>query len=188
MNRHSVGLHLKDSKIFSRNSQDEECYEVGTRPKEIQFSAGDSIGFGFKFATKKGFFTHNGKKLSNVLEKFSEKHDVYAAIGVEGANVLRVNFGTDAFRWKKGNKMAWRSDWSPLRFEGTVDEKWASEESLILDLKYWKSPDSMVKTGGGVEIHIQELPSSKKVSISSFFRWVSNLFRPSSHVESTTPW
>ena len=57
------------------------------------------------------FFTYNGARLSNAFSGIyipRDKHDVYAAIGVEGHNELEVNFGTDVFRWKEGNDWAWR--------------------------------------------------------------------------------
>lgn len=37
-------------------------------------------------------------------------HDMYAAIGFEGANEVEVNFGSSDFQWKEGNNVAWRVD------------------------------------------------------------------------------
>ena len=37
-------------------------------------------------------------------------HDVYATIGLEGANEVEVNFGASDFQWTEGNDVAWRVD------------------------------------------------------------------------------
>ena len=113
MNHNSFGLYLKEFKIFSGDAQRGELYGVdGT---EFQISPGDYIGFGYVFATSEAFFTYNGVKLPSVSAGIGgKKHDMYAAIGVEGANVLEVNFGTDRFVWAEGNEEAWRIDWTPI--------------------------------------------------------------------------
>lgn len=35
-------------------------------------------------------------------------YDVYAAIGVEGENKFRVNFGAERFSWAEGNEKHWK--------------------------------------------------------------------------------
>jgi uncharacterized membrane-anchored protein len=90
-----------------------------------------------------------------------ENHDVYAAIGVEGANVLEVNFGTDTFRWEGGNEMAWRNNWTSSDSKA-LDKKGASE---IIS----KSLGSVGKMISGVEVLELARPRWKKVCF-GFFR------------------
>ena len=113
--RLSVGLHLDDSKIyFGDPSRNKRCRRNPLSSLKIR--PGDTIGFGYKFASNGVFFTHNGRRLRQVRTDVyvpRENHDVYAAIGMLGANDFEVNFGTEAFKWKDGNCWAWK-------FEGHV--------------------------------------------------------------------
>ena len=108
-NRQSAGLHLDDFRKFFETPDGGRDYETGGLLNKI--SSGDSIGFGYEFESGSVFFTYNGVGLGNAFRGVylpREKHDVYAAIGVEGDNDFEVNFGTDTFRWKEGNDWAWR--------------------------------------------------------------------------------
>lgn len=72
---------------------------------------GDTVGCGCAFAGGALFFTHNGVRLPDAFAGVyvpRQRYDVYAALGVEGANELEVNFGAELFRWKEGNEWAWR--------------------------------------------------------------------------------
>ena len=85
-------------------------------------SPGDSVGFGYEFASSSVFFTYNGVRLPNAFSGVyvpRAKYDVYAAVGVEGKNEFDVNFGTDLFRWKEGNEWAWRVEGHVGSFAGS---------------------------------------------------------------------
>jgi len=101
-----------------------------------KISPGDSIGFGYEFASSSAFFTYNGVRLPTAV-RWSlcprEKYDVYAAVGVEGCNVFEVNFGTDAFRWKEGNDWlgGWKDMLAILRFFGSGGEELPSYQETL---------------------------------------------------------
>lgn len=119
-NRLSVGLHLDDFRKFYEDPDGGRDYETRGLLKKI--SSGDSIGFGYEFASSSVFFTYNGVRLPNAFSGVyvpPGKHDVYAAIGVEGHNEFEVNFGTDVFRWKEGNDWAWRVEGHVGNFAGS---------------------------------------------------------------------
>ncbi|KAI0357600.1 hypothetical protein OH77DRAFT_1451126 [Trametes cingulata] len=106
-NRLSAGLHLDDFRKFFEDPDGGRDYT----PLLTRLSPGDTIGFGYAFALGTVFFTHNGVRLPDAFTGVylpRERHDVYAAIGVEGACSFEVNFGGDVFRWKEGNEWAWR--------------------------------------------------------------------------------
>ncbi|KAI0372314.1 hypothetical protein BV20DRAFT_929909, partial [Pilatotrama ljubarskyi] len=106
-NRLSAGLHLDDFRKFFEDPDGGRDYT----PLLTRLSPGDTIGFGYAFALGTVFFTHNGVRLPDAFTGVylpRERHDVYAAIGVEGACAFEVNFGGDVFRWKEGNEWAWR--------------------------------------------------------------------------------
>jgi len=107
--RLSVGLHLDDFRKFYDDPNGGRDYETHGLLQRI--TPGDSIGFGYEFASNSAFFTYNGARLPNAFSEIyipRGKHDVYAAIGVSGRNEFEVNFGTDVFKWKEGNEWAWR--------------------------------------------------------------------------------
>ncbi|CDO69865.1 hypothetical protein BN946_scf184884.g24 [Trametes cinnabarina] len=106
-NRLSAGLHLDDFRKFFEDPDGGRDYT----PLLTRLSPGDTIGFGYAFALGTVFFTRNGARLPDAFTGVylpRPQHDVYAAIGVEGACELEVNFGGDVFRWKEGNEWAWR--------------------------------------------------------------------------------
>jgi Ran-binding protein 9/10 len=108
-NRLSAGLHLDDFRKFFEDSDGGRNYV--SRRLLNKISSGDSVGFGYEFASGSVFFTYNGRRLPNAFTGVyvpRQKHDVYAAIGVEEDNDLEVNFGTEVFRWKEGNDWAWK--------------------------------------------------------------------------------
>ncbi|GBE83243.1 hypothetical protein SCP_0502910 [Sparassis crispa] len=105
--RLNVGLHLDDFRKFFEDPYGVRDYT--DRLKHI--TPGDTIGCGYQFSNSGVFFTHNGVRLRDAFTGVylpRAQHDVYAAIGVEGANNFDVNFGGDLFRWKEGNEWAWR--------------------------------------------------------------------------------
>ena len=108
--RLSVGLHLDDFMIYSGDpSRSEPCEQ--NSPSSLKIRTGDTIGFGYKFESKGAFFTHKGKILRELSTEYHyprEKHDLYATIGMLGANDFEVNFGTRHFEWKEGNNQAWK--------------------------------------------------------------------------------
>ncbi|KAF9783538.1 hypothetical protein BJ322DRAFT_1071619 [Thelephora terrestris] len=119
-NRLSVGLHLDDFRKFFEDPEGGREYESHGLLNKI--SSGDSIGFGYEFASRSVFFTYNGARLPTAFSGVyvpREKYDVYAAIGVEGQNEFEVNFGTDVFRWKEGNDWAWRVEGHVGNFAGS---------------------------------------------------------------------
>ena len=119
-NRLSVGLHLDDFRKFFEDSEGGREYESHGLLNKI--SSGDSIGFGYEFASRSVFFTYNGVRLPTAFSGVyvpRERYDVYAAIGVEGRNEFEVNFGTDVFRWKEGNDWAWRVEGHVGNFAGS---------------------------------------------------------------------
>ena len=106
-NRLSAALHLDDMRKFFEDPAGGRDYGVGVDA----ITAGDVVGCGYEFASGALFFTHNGRRLPPAFTGIympRHVHDVYAAIGVEGANELEVNFGTGLFCWKEGNDWAWR--------------------------------------------------------------------------------
>ncbi|KAI9058533.1 hypothetical protein FKP32DRAFT_1636635 [Trametes sanguinea] len=106
-NRLSAGLHLDDFRKFFEDPDGGRDYT----PALTRLSPGDTIGFGYALALGTVFFTHNGARLPDAFTGVylpRAAHDVYAAVGVEGACELEVNFGGDVFRWKEGNEWAWR--------------------------------------------------------------------------------
>lgn len=118
-NRLSVGLHLDDFRKFFEDPDGGRDYETHGLLNAI--SPGDSIGFGYEFASTSVFFTYNGVRLPNAFSGVyvpRANYDVYAAIGVEGKNDFDVNFGTDLFRWKEGNEWAWRVEGHVGSFAG----------------------------------------------------------------------
>ena len=119
-NRLSVGLHLDDLRKFYEDPDGGRDYETQGLLKKV--SPGDSIGLGYDFASSSVFFTYNGVRLPNAFSGLyipRDKYDVYAAIGVDGANEFEVNFGTDVFRWKEGNDWTWRVEGHVGNFAGS---------------------------------------------------------------------
>jgi Ran-binding protein 9/10 len=106
-NRLSAGLHLDDMRKFFEDPDGGRDYT----PELSRISSGDVIGCGYQFATGVLFFTHNGHRLPNAFTGIympRVDYDVYAAIGLDGANEIDVNFGTSDFYWYDGNDAAWR--------------------------------------------------------------------------------
>ncbi|KAI0826949.1 hypothetical protein BC628DRAFT_1372757 [Trametes gibbosa] len=106
-NRLSAGLHLDDLRKFFEDPDGGRDYT----PLLTGVASGDTIGLGYSFALGTIFFTHNGARLPDAFTGVylpRGAHDVYAAVGVEGACEFEVNFGGDVFRWKEGNEWAWR--------------------------------------------------------------------------------
>ncbi|KAH7924536.1 hypothetical protein BV22DRAFT_504225 [Leucogyrophana mollusca] len=106
-NRLSAGLHLDD---FQKFFEDPDGGREYTRDITKIFSK-DTIGCGYVFSTGTIFFTYNGTRLPPAFTGVylpRTAHDVYAAIGVEGANEFSVNFGGDVFRWTEGNEWSWK--------------------------------------------------------------------------------
>lgn len=110
--RLSVGLHLKKFKVYKVFFQDVKGQDCNINPgSSNMISPGDIIGFGYEFESGSVFFTYNGTKHPAVFPQVydpQEKYDMYAAIGVEGANDFEVNFGTKEFCWNPGNNLAWK--------------------------------------------------------------------------------
>jgi hypothetical protein len=109
-NRLSAGLHLDDLRKFFEDSDGGRDY---TPMVLSRVSPGDVIGCGYEFGTGALFFTHNGRRLPDAFVGIympRVNHDVYAAIGLEGANEVEVNFGSTGFWWREGNDVAWRVD------------------------------------------------------------------------------
>ena len=108
-NRLSAGLHLDDMRKFFEDPHGGRDYS----PELSRISSGDIIGCGYQFDTGTLFFTHNGHRLPNAFTGIylpRVDHDVYAAIGLDGANEIEVNFGSSVFQWYEGNDVAWRVD------------------------------------------------------------------------------
>ncbi|KAI0667682.1 hypothetical protein C8Q78DRAFT_1071753 [Trametes maxima] len=106
-NRLSAGLHLDDFRKFFEDPDGGRDYA----PLLTRIQPGDTIGFGYTFGLGTVFFTHNGQRLPDAFTGVylpRARHDVYAAIGVEGACEFEVNFGGDVFRWLEGNEWSWR--------------------------------------------------------------------------------
>jgi len=106
-NRLSAGLHLDDLRKFFEDPEGGRDYT----PVLTRVSPGDVVGCGYEFGPGALFFTHNGRRLPNAFVGIympRVDHDVYAAIGLEGANEVQVNFGQEGFRWGEGNDVAWR--------------------------------------------------------------------------------
>jgi hypothetical protein len=105
-NRLSAGLHLDDLRKFFEDPEGGRDYT----PVLTRVSPGDVVGCGYEFGPGALFFTHNGRRLPNAFVGIympRVDHDVYAAIGLEGANEVEVNFGQEGFRWGEGNDVAW---------------------------------------------------------------------------------
>ncbi|KAL1737961.1 hypothetical protein HDZ31DRAFT_51654, partial [Schizophyllum fasciatum] len=85
----------------------------------------DVVGCGYEFASGRLFFTYNGIPLPTAFSGiYMPKHlyDVFAAVGVEGACDVEVNFGGDMFAWKPGNEWAWRVEGSAGTIAGPSGE------------------------------------------------------------------
>jgi hypothetical protein len=109
-NRLSAGLHLDDLRKFFEDSDGGRDY---TSSGLSRISPDDVVGCGYEFGTGALFFTHNGRRLPDAFVGVympRVDHDVYAAIGLDGANEVEVNFGTSTFRWSEGNDAAWQVD------------------------------------------------------------------------------
>jgi hypothetical protein len=108
-NRLSAGLHLDDLRKFFEDPDGGRDYT----PELPRITPGHVVGCGYEFHTGALFFTHNGRRLPNAFVGIympRVEHDVYAAIGLDGANEIEVNFGSSDFQWKEGNDGAWRVD------------------------------------------------------------------------------
>ncbi|KAI0260226.1 hypothetical protein BC834DRAFT_901758 [Gloeopeniophorella convolvens] len=117
-NRLSAALHLDDLRKFFEDPDGGRDYAAGL----AGISPGDTVGCGYEFANGALFFTHNGRRLPNAFTGIympRVAHDVYAAIGLDGANVVDVNFGANLFEWKEGNDWAWRLDGHVGRMSGS---------------------------------------------------------------------
>ncbi|KAG9316011.1 hypothetical protein JVU11DRAFT_3672 [Chiua virens] len=107
--RSSAALHLDDMRKFYENpdgGQESGYWEaIGGRSPAV----GDTIGCGYEFGTGGTlFFTFNGQRFVPDAFKglyLGDKHDVYAAIGVDGENMFTVNFGGDFFKWAPGQRV-----------------------------------------------------------------------------------
>jgi hypothetical protein len=116
-NRLSAAWHLDDLRKFFEDSDGGRDYSIDT-PGLSRISPGDVIGCGYEFGTSviftsTLFFTYNGRRLPNAFAGIympRVDHDMYAAIGFEGANEVEVNFGSSDFQWEEGNDVAWRVD------------------------------------------------------------------------------
>lgn len=87
----------------------------------VRVSRGDTFGCGYDFTRNAIFFTYNGDRLPDAFVGAyvpRAQHDVYAAIGVEGACEFDVNFGGEVFRWKEANEWAWRVEGHVGRLTG----------------------------------------------------------------------
>ncbi|KAI0276463.1 hypothetical protein BGY98DRAFT_919345 [Russula aff. rugulosa BPL654] len=114
-NRLSAALHLDDLRKFFEDPDGGRDYTIdaqgGGFPGHFQIRPGNVVGCGYEFGTGALFFTYNGIRLSNAFVGIympRVDHDVYAAIGFEGANDVEVNFGSSDFLWREGNDVAWR--------------------------------------------------------------------------------
>jgi Ran-binding protein 9/10 len=95
--------------------------------------AGDTVGCGYDFRATSIFFTHNGQRLPSAFAGVylpRVQFDVYAAIGVSGANALDVNFGGELFRWKEGNEWAWRLEGHVGRLSGPAGAGGGADDEL----------------------------------------------------------
>jgi hypothetical protein len=115
--RLSAALHLDDlSKFFEDPDGGRDCDTRLTR-----VVPGDTVGFGYEFATGTVFFTCNGLRLRDAFTGVylpRHAHDVYAALGADGENEFCVNFGGEMFKWKEGNDWAWRVEGHVGRLSG----------------------------------------------------------------------
>ncbi|KAJ7585142.1 hypothetical protein C8J56DRAFT_949989 [Mycena floridula] len=105
-NRLSAGLHLDDMRKFFEDGDGGKDYLPN-----VKLQNGDTVGVGFIYNSGTIFFTLNGSRLPDAftgtyLPRF--RHDVFAAIGIDGKASLEVNFGADLFRWPEGNEWGWR--------------------------------------------------------------------------------
>ena len=119
-NRLSAGWHLDDLRKFFEDPDGGRDYVDDSIVSRI--SVGDTIGCGYEFATGNLFYTYNGLRLPNAFTGIylpRTKHDVFAAIGVEGECQFQVNFGGELFKWKEGNEWAWRVEGHVGRLTGT---------------------------------------------------------------------
>eukprot|EP00727_Mastigamoeba_balamuthi_P000818 m51a1_g10733 hypothetical protein (304) ;mRNA; r:298682-299901 len=85
----SVAYHGDDGRLFhSRGS--------GKRygPK---FGPGDTVGCAWCPQGQFVFFTHNGDFLKPVRVEFKAEDEMHAAVGFDGDNALRLNFGEEPF-------------------------------------------------------------------------------------------
>jgi Ran-binding protein 9/10 len=83
--------------------------------------SGDTVGCGYDLRATSIFFTHNGVRLPSAFAGVylpRASYDVYAVVGVCGANDFEVNFGGAPFRWKEGNEWAWRVEGHVGRLSG----------------------------------------------------------------------
>ncbi|KAH8104512.1 hypothetical protein BXZ70DRAFT_1005037 [Cristinia sonorae] len=115
--RLSAGLHLDDMRKFFEDPDGGRDYS----PLLSAVSPGDTFGCGYDFTRNSVFFTFNGQRLPDAFTGLyvpRHLHDVYAAIGVEGACEFDVNFGGELFRWKEGNEWAWRVEGHVGRLTG----------------------------------------------------------------------
>ncbi|EGN93962.1 hypothetical protein SERLA73DRAFT_189097 [Serpula lacrymans var. lacrymans S7.3] len=117
-NRLSAGLHLDDLRKFFEDPDGGRDYTDALS----RIVSGDTIGCGYEFSTSSIFFTYNGYRLPPAFTGVylpRHRHDVYAAIGVEGRNEFEVNFGGDVFRWKEANEWQWRVEGHVGRLTGS---------------------------------------------------------------------
>lgn len=122
--RLSVGLHLDDFMKFYDDPTGGRDYTTPGFTFQSPLPAGVSIGFGYEFKTSNIFFTYNGRRLGNAFGGVyvpRERYDVYAAIGVEGDNEFKVNFGTERFIWEEGNNRAWKVEGLAGKIAGPED-------------------------------------------------------------------
>ncbi|KAH9975623.1 hypothetical protein BJV74DRAFT_862561 [Russula compacta] len=108
-NRLSARLHLDDMRKFFEDPDGGRNYSSLLS----RISPGDVVGCGYEFGVGALFFTYNGRRLPNAFVGIympRVNHDVYATIGLDGANEIDVNFGSSRFQWLEGNCVQWRVD------------------------------------------------------------------------------
>ncbi|KAI4527304.1 hypothetical protein K525DRAFT_285251 [Schizophyllum commune Loenen D] len=118
-NRLSAALHLDDFRKFFEDPDGGRDYDTGGILTRLR--SGDVVGCGYELAGGRLFFTYNGIPLPPAFSGiFMPKHnyDVFAAVGVEGACDVEVNFGGDVFMWKPANEWAWRVEGSAGNIAG----------------------------------------------------------------------
>lgn len=64
------------------------------------YGAGDIIGCGIDFTSRRAFFTKNGSFIGPVFENVGKDIDLYPSVGLQHAGeIIRVNFGHEPFKF-----------------------------------------------------------------------------------------